>query len=457
MSELSANLLKKYETQVPRHSWYPTSSKFHSTFDERHFKHHSILSNSSLLPKDLSIYVQVPFDNSLCHFCGCSRIQTQYDHKKVNNYLEHLLHEIAMRSKLFSDDRLVTQIHFGGGTTSFLNIEQLASVLEQIALQFHLDLPSRLEISIEIDPRAISLEQMNGLDEAGINRFSFAVQEFAKGPQKTTNREQDEGDTLGTIAAAMRLANFVNVDLIMGLAMQSLDGLDEALSRAIDFGVTLIAVKCQTMINSSNLPSQETRLAFSSLVRNRLLQAGYSHIGVDHYALPTDPLALAQGQGTLQRNFRGYTTLRDTDLIGVGVSAISKLDTAFCQNEPTLALYNDRVDNYTLPIAKGIELKDDDRIRAKVIQQIMCRDYVDLSVTLRQFIEKNNATALFDYFQLELIELKKFQKDGLVLVGSGGFKITETGRYFIPAIAAVFERRLKPVIDKHVLPFARNI
>lgn len=464
---LPADLIKKYDTQVPRYTSYPTAPQFHKDFNGRHFEQHSMLSNASLLPKDLSIYVHVPFCHSLCYFCGCNKVITQSNDKKVNGYLERLLTEIAMRGKLFSDDRLVTQIHFGGGTPNFLNIEQLASILDQIAQQFHLDLPSNLEISIEIDPRSTSQLEMESLAECGINRFSIGVQDFSKEVQKAINREQDEEHTLAIIDAAMRLGKSVNVDLITGLPMQQLDSFEKTLSKVIDTGVTRVAaynfaylpkqIKAQRMIDPATLPAAQARLALSSLVRSRLLEAGYNHIGMDHYALPTDTLAIAQNKGTLQRNFQGYTTHRDTDLIGVGASAISKLDTAFSQNQSTLSLYNELIDDNSLPIAKGIELNNDDRIRADVIQQIMCREVVDLSAKLGQFIETNNPTTLAEYLQRELEELKRFEDDGLVLINRQGFKITETGRYFMRPIAGVFDRYLNSVVDKRILPFSRNI
>ena len=463
---LPANLIRKYDAQVPRYSSYPTAAQFHEGFNGAHFERHSSLSNASLLPKDLSIYVHLPFCHSLGDFSRRNKSGTQTDNKKVNDYLERLLCEIAMRGKLFSDDRLVTHIHFGGGTPNFLNIEQLASVLDQIAVQFHLDLPRKLEISIELDPRSSSALELESLAECGINRFSIGVQGFSNKVQKANNVKQDEGDTLAMIEAAMRLGKSVNVDLITGLPMQSLDSVEKTLAHVIDTGVTRIAaynvayvpkrINAQGKIAGSTLPSSEARLDLSKFIRNSLLLAGYQHIGMDCYAFSTDTLAIAQNQGRLQRNFQGYSTHRDTDLIGVGAGAISILDTAFCQNETTLSLYNEMVDDHCLPITKGIELNNDDRIRADVIQQVMCRDSVDLSIKLGQFTETNNDSTLVQYLHRELAELKIFEDDGLVAINDKGFVITDIGRYFMRPIAGVFDRYLKPERDTCVLPFARN-
>ncbi|GAA6137399.1 oxygen-independent coproporphyrinogen III oxidase [Arenicella sp. 4NH20-0111] len=467
IAELPKNLIEKYDIQVPRYTSYPTAIQFTNQFDSQEYERHSLTSNSSLLPKDLSIYVHVPFCESLCYFCGCNKVITQPNNKKVDAYLERLLHEIALRSQLYSDDRLVTQIHFGGGTPNFLTVDQIRTVLDQIAWQFHLDLPSNLEISIELDPRSTSPDELNLLSLIGINRFSIGVQDFSKNVQKAINREQDETATLDIIDAALKYGQSVNVDLITGLPLQDVDSFETTLSKIIDSGVTRVAaynfaylperIKAQRMIKASSLPSTETRLALSSLVRNRLISAGYVHIGMDHYALPNDPLAIARKENTLQRNFQGYTTHRETDLIGVGVSAISKLDTAFCQNESTLSLYNEMVDSGRIPVSRGVELDFDDQIRSEVIQQIMCRESVDLSATTSQFTQTNHGVSLSDYFSNELIDLKKYEVDGLIKLHPGGFRITEAGRYFMRPIASVFDRYLGASSKDGVLPFSRNL
>lgn len=462
-----ADLLRKYNTQVPRYTTYPRAPQFHNDFNGHHFKRHSALSNASLLPKDLSICVHVPFSHSTEYVSGCKDVGTPVDTRKLDNYLERLLSEITMRGKLFSDDRLVTHIHFGSAIANTLSAEQLASVLDQIALQFHLDLPSNLEISIELEPRYTSPLDIKRLAESGINRFIIGLKSFSENVSKTDNNEADEEHSLAVIKAAMHLAKSVNVELFTGLPRQDLSNVEETLSRLIDTGVTRIAaydladlpkrIGGAQMADTTALTDIETRLALSSLVRSKLLDASYTHIGMDYYALPSDSISKAQNKGELRRNFQGYTTHRDNDLIGVGACAISKLDTAYSQNGSSLSYYSELIDDNCLPIAKGVELSHDDRIRADVIQQIMCRGTVDLSTKLGQFIESNNSMPLLDYLKRELLDLKSFEQDGLVLFNGQGFEVTETGRYFMRSISAVFDGYLNPMFNNHVLPFSRKL
>ena len=463
------SLIKKYDTLAPRYTSYPTAPQFEVTFGEKDFSKHAQYSNASLLPKDLSVYVHIPFCHSLCYFCGCNKVVTQTNNQKVDAYLEYLYREITMRGRLFSDDRLVTQIHFGGGTPNFLRLEQIADLLDQIALQFHLDLPSNLEIGIELDPRAASPSDINHLAALGFNRFSIGVQDFSHDVQVAVNREQNEPATLAAINAAMTTGASVNVDLIIGLPQQTLTSFEATLDKVINTGVTRVAaynfaylpehIKAQRMIKANSLPSVNERLQLTQLVRTKLLLAGYQHIGMDHYALPGDSLVIAQKNNTLQRNFQGYTTHKNTDLIGIGVSAISKFDTAFSQNETQLSLYNERIENKSLPIARGLSLTEDDRICAGLIQQLMCQSYVDLSYSIGRYIERDCDVLLLDYFAPELAKLKGFEEDKLVLRNHNGFNITDNGRYFMRPIAALFDRYLDADSGEtnRVVRFSRTI
>lgn len=449
---LDENLLRKYDALAPRYTSYPTAPQFHSSFGQDQYVQHAEKSNANLLPKDISIYIHIPFCHSLCYFCGCNKVVTQAGGSKVENYIERLMTEIAMRGRLFNDDRLVTQIHFGGGTPNFLKPHQLAEILEGVATHFHLDLPPNLDISIEIDPRTITPTEIEELATIGFNRFSIGVQDFSKSVQTAINREQSENDTLACIAEASRLSESVNVDLITGLPEQTPESFEQTLRKVIDAGVTRIAaysfaylpdrIKAQRMINKSSLPDPEVRMCTTQLTNDILLDAGYQHIGMDHYALPEDRLAKAQLNKTLQRNFQGYTTHKDTDLVGIGVSAISKFDTAYSQNSSTLSIYNEMIDNQTLPISKGIALTEDDRLRAAVIQEIMCHNNVDLSQKINAVVERNSNMQLLDYFKNELKALSEFINDGLVNPTKVGFDITDEGRYFMRPIAAIFDRYL---------------
>lgn len=467
---IGAKLANKYDVLAPRYTSYPTAPQFHTSFGENEYAQHVQTSNASLLPQDLSIYIHVPFCHSLCYFCGCNKVVTQTDNSKVTEYLDRLFHEITLRAGLFDDDRLVTQIHFGGGTPNFLSVEQLEDILDHIAMQFHLDLPNNLEIGIELDPRSIQPKEIEQLGRLGFNRFSIGVQDFSPEVQKAINREQDEEDTLAAIATAMNVGRSVNVDLITGLPKQTPEAFEQTLNKVIETGVTRIAVynfaylperiKPQRMIPKSSLPDVKTRLELSRLTNRTLLNAGYQHIGMDHYALPLDSLAIAQKNNSLQRNFQGYTTHKNTDLIGIGASAISTFDTSYSQNATELSIYNEMISANTLPIVKGISLSEDDRIRAEVIQQIMCRKSVDLSTSISHVIDRSSQLTLKNYLKTELSQLDRFIYDGLLVPNDNGFDITDQGRYFMRPIAAVFDRYLNTSLkgpDEQVLPFSRTL
>lgn len=466
--KIGADLIAKYAGSAPRYTSYPTAPQFHTNFDEDHYIQHTEQSNTDLMPKDLSLYLHIPFCHSLCYFCGCNKMITQKNNAKVGDYLDSLNREIQLRGKHFNNDRLVTQIHFGGGTPNFLNPDQIAEILDQVAAQFHLDIPGKVDMGIELDPRATTPDEIHELAKLGFNRFSIGVQDFSPQVQKAVNREQAEYDTLAAIAAAREVSNTVNVDLITGLPHQTIDSFEETLHKVIATGVTRIAaynfaylpqrIKAQKMLDQSALPSAKTRLALTKLTRDVLLDAGYRHVGMDHFALPDDPLSIAQANNCLQRNFQGYTTHKDTDLVGLGVSAISKLDTAYAQNETSLAKYNEMVSDKYIPIAKGLALTGDDRVRAEVIQQIMCRNSIDLSHSISPFMDQNSRLTLLDYFKPEMEKLCGFIDDGLIIRTAKGFDITETGRYFMRPIAGVFDRHLNPFNrGGNVVPMSRTI
>lgn len=467
--DIGDDLIQKYDSLAPRYTSYPTAPQFHSGFDAEQYKQHAQISNDCLLPKDLSIYVHIPFCHSLCYFCGCNKVVTQVNNKKVADYLDRLLSEIALRGRLFGDDRRVTQIHFGGGTPNFLSNTQLAEILAEIATQFHLDLPTNLDIGIEIDPRAIDSAGIEDLANIGFTRFSIGVQDFSAEVQKAINREQSEESTLEAIRTAMRVSSSVNVDLITGLPKQTPVQFADTLEKVIDAGVTRIAaynfaymperIKAQKMLDKKTLPNAMQRLEIVKLSRETLSMAGYQHIGMDHYALPGDSLAQAFRNDTLQRNFQGYTTHKDTDLVGLGASAISKFDTAFAQNATSLSEYNEIVDDQELPIVKGLALNHDDRIRAALIQQLMCRSRIDLSNSIGRYTETNNPDPLSRYFADDLKNLGSFIEDELLIPTDHGFKITDKGRYFSRQIAATFDKYLGSnyTEDGRVINFSRTV
>lgn len=445
-------LIEKHQAAVPRYTSYPTAPNFNDSFKIEAYQEQVLRSNQTLLPRDLSIYVHIPFCHSLCYFCGCNKVITQCGNNKVEKYVERLLREIELRAELFDRDRRVTQIHFGGGTPNFLSNQRLREILEKIASQFHLDLPSRLEVGIEIDPRSINPEGIYELAELGFNRFSIGVQDFSRDVQIAINRVQSEEATLRIIEAATQVSSSVNVDLISGLPKQTLVGFSNTLERIVDSGVTRIAaynfaylperIKAQKLIDPKALPSVEMRTQLAETARQILVCAGYIHIGLDHFASPTDSLALALKNDSLQRNFQGYTTHAQTDLIGLGVSAIGQTKYSFNQNVTEISQYSELIDRGLLPISKGAKLSNDDVLTAYIIQQIMCKKTIDLSCKIESIVDTNHEGNLSDYFIKELASLGDFCDDGLIKITSNQMTISEQGSYFRRQIAAKFDRYL---------------
>lgn len=449
---LGAQLLRKYQAAIPRYTSYPTAPNFSAEYDQNSYLADLAKSNQALLPRKLSLYIHIPFCQSLCYFCGCNKVITQTNHAKIERYLELLHAEISMRSKLFDQDRRVAQIHFGGGTPNFLGNQKLRDVLETIANGFHLDLPSKLEVGIEIDPRMINAEGIYELADFGFNRFSIGVQDFSPEVQKAINRFQSEQQTLEVIRAATEVSDSVNVDLITGLPRQTVATFQETLNKVIDSGVDRVAaynfaylpdrIKPQRLISPQQLPSAKQRIELAELARHSLLKAGYEHIGMDHFATPNDSLSKAAKNDTLQRNFQGYTTNAETDLVGFGVSAISQFNNAFAQNSTNIKSYAQSITARELPIVRGVSLDDDDILRADVIQQIMCKTHVDMAKLVRHIVSSTSELSLFEYFSHELNLLAPLLADGLISKTESGFRICAEGRFFRRQIAAKFDAYL---------------
>lgn len=445
-------LIEKYDTNLPRYTSYPTAPNFTADFGEVEYRQHAAKSNESLIPKPLSVYVHIPFCHSMCYFCGCNKIITRANSSKVETYLDALMAEIRQKAALFDQDRLVQQIHFGGGTPNFLNPQQLSEILDEIARSFHLDFSSRLEVGIELDPRHISPTEVENLASIGFNRFSIGVQDFSKTVQVAINRVQCSNATLNVIEAAMRVSNSVNVDIITGLPNQSVKSVENTTKMIVESGVSRVAaygfaylpdkIKAQKLICASQVPVGEDRIKLSQSVSNILLQNGYQHIGLDHYTLEQDSLYQALQDGSLQRNFQGYTTHAQTDLVGLGVSAISDFDTAYAQNTPSISDYIHSIQVGQIPVIKGVAISDDDQLRQKLIQQIMCHGNIDLSVTAKSVINSLGNITLKNYFANELQNLDELIGDEIIARTKNGFQLTAKGRYFMRPVAALFDAYL---------------
>ena len=438
-------LIQRYDRQGPRYTSYPTARQFESPFDVSRYLHEVRRGNEDPIPSDLSLYVHLPFCTNPCFYCGCTRVITR-DPDNLARYLQRLLHEVALQGALFDRDRLVRQLHLGGGTPTQFNDDQLQQLWR--GLRAHFGHAARLEASIEVDPRSVTPARMLALADLGFNRVSFGIQDLDPDVQEAVNRVQDRQHCLDVIAAA-QAAGFdsVAVDLIYGLPRQSLHGFEDTLDTMVEAKVSRIAIygyahmpahfKAQKHIRPEDLPDAGLRLKLLTLAVNRLSEAGYQHIGMDHFALPDDSLAQARREGHLQRNFQGYSTLAGLDLVGLGMSAISHVGRAYAQNAKTLDTYYSALDEGRLPVVAGLVMSDDDLLRADLINRLMCYDQVRFDD-----IERRHGVDCWDYFAPELARLKPLIQDGLVELDPGGIRVTAKGRFLLRALAMQFDAYL---------------
>ena len=455
-----ADLLRRYDRPGPRYTSYPTAPQFSGQFSEANLLDVIKRSNEDPIPRPLSIYVHIPFCASPCFYCGCNRIITR-DEKRGEKYLEDLRKEVVMVAPLFESDREVMQLHFGGGTPNFLSPAQLDEFMQFLLQNFHFSTSANRDISIEIDPRCVKPNDIAALATMGFNRASLGVQDFDPEVQAAVNRIQSVEETLAVIKAC-RDNGFksVNVDLIYGLPKQTVTGFAQTLDTVIEARPDRIAVysyahmpqlfKPQRQLDETLLPTAETKLSLLQLAIEKLSQAGYCYIGMDHFALPEDELAIAQERGDLHRNFMGYTTHADSDLIGLGVSSISHIGESFSQNPRDLPSWEAAVEAHHLPIWRGMNLSEDDVIRADLIQRWMCQGEIDIV----KFEERHNIY-FHEYFGEDLKKLQSLEEDGLVTVSPTHLKAPSRGRLLLRIIAACFDAYLNPTAT--VLQFSKTI
>lgn len=449
-----ADLLRRYERPGPRYTSYPTAPQFSDKFKEADLLDVIRRSNEDPIPRPLSLYVHVPFCASPCFYCGCNRIITR-DEKRGEKYLQDLMKEVAMVAPLFERDREVTQLHFGGGTPNFLSPTQLGEFMDFLLQHFRFSASVNHDISIEIDPRCVKPDDIAALAFMGFNRASLGVQDFDPEVQAAVNRIQSVEETLDVIKAC-RVNGFksVNVDLIYGLPKQTPEGFGKTLDIVIAARPDRIAVysyahmpqlfKAQRQLDETLLPSGETKLSLLQLAIEKLSEAGYCYIGMDHFALPEDDLAIAQSRGDLHRNFMGYTTHADSDLVGLGVSSISHIGESFSQNPRDLPSWEANVESGHLPIWRGMRLSEDDVIRADLIQRWMCQGEIDI----RNFEDRHNIY-FHEYFSEELKKLQNLVDDGLVTMSATHLKATSRGRLLLRIIAACFDAYLNQTVSVH--------
>lgn len=439
MSEIiwDNELIQKYNQSGPRYTSYPTALEFHENYTEQDFE-----AAAARYPnRPLSLYVHIPFCHQLCYFCACNKVITRHQYK-ADIYLDYLEKEITSRSKLFNH-RIVTQIHWGGGTPTYLSETQSARLMAM--LKAHFSIAENAEISIEIDPRQIELSMLDHLRSLGFNRMSMGVQDFNKEVQKAVNREQDEAFIEALLEHARELGfQSTNLDLIYGLPLQNVESFMFTLQKVIALNPDRLSifnyahlpsrVPGQARIKENQLPEPETKLTILQKTIETLGEAGYKFIGMDHFAKPHDELALAQDQGVLHRNFQGYTTQEECDLLGLGVSSISLLGDTYAQNEKDLKSYYALVEKQGNALHKGLVLSEEDCLRRDVIKQLICNFKLDFA-----FFEKQYDINFVEHFAEDLALLKPLMDDGLIHQTEPGLQVSPKGRLLIRNICLCFD------------------
>ncbi len=442
-----ADVIRKSSQPGPRYTSYPTADRFTSTFRAGDYLQAVSSVRAMGARNPLSLYIHVPFCDALCYYCACNKIVTK-NHAKAAVYLGYLTQEIDMQARLFAGMCRVEQMHFGGGTPTYLTDEQMARLVAHLRSSFDFAPDSVGEYSIEIDPRTVDAARVHSLRRQGFNRISLGVQDFDAAVQAAVNRIQPESQTREAIDAA-REAGFrsVSIDLIYGLPKQNLISMAQTLTKVVAADPDRISIynyahmpqlfKSQRLIDARDLPRPEDKLDMLALCICRLTRAGYVYIGMDHFAKPDDDLAVAQRQGRLHRNFQGYSTHADAEMVSCGVSAISAVGATYSQNEKTLDAYYEKIERGELPIARGVQLNNDDVLRRIIIQTLMC--HFELSITALELAHPISFTA---YFAAELRQLKAMESDGLLQVGPEWITVTPAGRLLIRNICMVFDRYL---------------
>ncbi|MBK8536949.1 MAG: oxygen-independent coproporphyrinogen III oxidase [Candidatus Competibacteraceae bacterium] len=439
-------LIHKYDQAGPRYTSYPTAVQFHDGFGADEYREQAIASNASGRP--LSLYFHIPFCDTVCFYCACNKIVTK-NRRHTTPYLDHLYRELALQGALFNQERPVTQLHWGGGTPTFINSDEMRELMRVTGEHFHLLDSDSGEYSIEVDPRETDDHTVALLRELGFNRLSLGVQDFDPQVQKAVNRLQSKEITLKVMEAA-RHEGFksISVDLIYGLPHQSVAGFSRTVAEIIAQNPDRISVfnyahlpelfKTQRQIDASALPPPAVKLEILKAVIEQLTAASYVYIGMDHFAKPDDELALAQQAGTLYRNFQGYSTHADCDLIGFGATSIGMVGDSYSQNLKGLEEYYAQIDDNRLAVFRGVRLNADDRLRRAVITALICNFTLEFAAIERQY-----AMVFGDYFAMELAELTDMQADGLLKLDTAGIRVLPSGRLLIRNICMVFDRYLR--------------
>ncbi len=447
------DLIRRYDTFGPRYTSYPTAVQFTTDYDDEDYRRWVKYSNENPIPSPLSLYLHIPFCDTICYYCGCSKVITK-DKTKAAPYIKLLKQEIKLQGALFADDRKVTQIHWGGGTPTFLSDEEIKEIIDCIRENFNVVDNNEVEFGIEVDPRTVDKQRLKNLSEMGFNRISFGVQDFDPAVQEAVNRLQSTDEIKQHIDDARNFGfKSINIDLMYGLPKQTVQSFTQTLDTTIKLNPDRLAVynyahlpemfKPQRRINEDELPSAEEKLNILQLCIDKLQDAGYVYIGMDHFAKESDDLVTAQREGTLQRNFQGYSTHADCDMIAMGITAISQVGDNYGQNVRTIEEYESYLKQNRIPVFRGIELEADDVLRREVINQLMCNNSLDI-----EQLEKRWRIDFKSYFKTSLEGLQQMADDGLLKISNTKLTITATGRLLARSICMQFDRYLQEQSNK---------
>ncbi|MDX2312656.1 MAG: oxygen-independent coproporphyrinogen III oxidase [Gammaproteobacteria bacterium] len=453
---LNPDLVARYDRSGPRYTSYPPATVFHEGFDEASYRAAATRSNEQQSPRPLSLYFHIPFCSTVCYYCACNKIVTK-NRSRAEPYVAALLQELTLQAALFDGERTVEQLHWGGGTPTFLSTNQMRQLMQATRRHFRLRDDDGGEYSIEIDPRTVNQHDMAMLRELGFNRVSFGVQDFDEKVQKAVNRIQSQEQTLELMAAARRQEfHSISIDLIYGLPFQSVGSFSQTLDKVIAARPDRLAVfnyahlpqrfKVQRQIDENALPAPEEKLRILALTIQRLQEAGYVYIGMDHFALPEDKLSLALANGSLQRNFQGFSSHGQCELVAMGITAIGQVDDCYAQNLRDTGSYYERLKAGELPVYRGLRLTPDDRLRRRVIADLICHGYVDKAAVVDDF----NA-----YFAPEVAQLAPMQADGLLRDDDNGIRVLAPGRLLIRNICMLFDGYLRE--ESHPQRFSKAI
>lgn len=441
-----AQLIRQYDLSGPRYTSYPTAPQFSETFSAEDFNTAVERSNASQRP--LSLYFHIPFCDTLCFYCGCNKVVTN-NKGRAKPYLDSVVREIAMQAERFDTRRPVKQLHWGGGTPTFINCDEMSLLMNATRQHFNLVDDESGEFSIEIHPGRVTASTMEHLRNLGFNRVSMGVQDFDLRVQKAVNRYNTLEDVTSLMEALRRQSyHSISMDLIYGLPLQTRQSFATTLNRVIDLSPDRLSLfnyahlphlfKSQALIKEEELPSAEQKLDILQMSIEMLQNAGYVYIGMDHFAKPEDSLVQAQRAGVLQRNFQGYSTHGDCDLIAMGVSSISSFGGVYVQNAKNVEQYQKLIDKGESASIRGFTLSAEDHLRQFVINQLICQFSLSFN-DIQQYFSVDPKI----HFQSELEELAPMIEDGLLLVNDDGIQIQNVGRLLIRRVCMVFDEYLR--------------